>query len=267
MNWNESNRFRIQYIRFGERLFKTMLRDINKELRAALSDVQTTADIEGVIERFEPTVNVRDYFTRLYVHTGVGMAGKIKKDLTNSSKKTNFDSDIDIWTEQMIDFVNTRCGTKIAAITRQNYSDIERVARQAIGLGAEQGMGAEQIAKLIMNQQGEIAKWRALRIARTEVVSASNEGAMLGAESTGIEVKKIWLATGVPGPSGFMREDHDMMNEVAVDMNEPFILPDGTQMMFPGDPDPEVPASHVINCRCTVVFEPKESIIDAILRS
>ena len=263
MNWNEANRFRIQYIRFGERLFRTMMRDITSELKEALKDVQTTTDIEGAVERLQLSVNVRDYVTRLYVHTGVGMAKKIKKDLTSASKKTNFDSDIDIWTEQMIDFVNGRCGEKIASITRQNYADIERITRNAIMAGTEEGLGAGQLARLIVKEQGNIATWRALRIARTEVVSASNEGAMLGADSTGIEVKKIWLATGAPGPSGYMRDDHDMMDGEEANMNEPFILPDGTQLMFPGDPSG--PAEHVINCRCAVAFEPKESTIDSIL--
>ena len=103
---------------------------------------------------------------------------------------------------------------------------------------------------------GEIHRWRALRIARTEVLSASNEGMMMGAAEMGEAMTKIWLSTGYPGPGGHMREDHEAMNDVAVDVNEPFTLPDGVQMDYPGDPD--APPEHVINCRCSIAFEVKK---------
>ena len=251
---------RVAYIRFGERWFKRMLNEARQELRQALANVQTSADVEGAIENLSLTVDVEEYFRRFYVHVGTGMAGKVKINLTRAKKRFNFANDLDIWTEQMIEFVETRCGVKIAQTTRMLFDDIEAATVKALRAGTEAGWGADRIAKEIMIQQGKISEWRALRIARTEAVGASNEGAMMGVESTGIQVYKVWLATGFPGPSGYMREDHDAMNNERVDYNEPFVLPDGSHLDYPGDPsgDPK----HIINCRCAVGFEPKDSLLN-----
>jgi hypothetical protein len=92
-----------------------------------------------------------------------------------------------------------------------------------------------------------------MRIARTEVVSASNFGANQAAMDSGLDLEKIWLHPGHPGPAGYNRDDHQSMNGVAVPMNEDFVLPDGTLMPFPG----QGPAKHTINCRCQVAFQPR----------
>ena len=263
MTWEQVNKMRIKYIRYGENLFRKMLREQELIVRTALKDVQTTADIDNAIESLDLGANIRKYYEDYYIRTGVAMARMMKRNLTSRKKAITFDDSEDIWTEQMREFVATRCGTKITATTRSSYADIERLTRRALLQGTEQGLGAGDIAKIIGRDMAKMDKWKALRIARTEAVSASNEGAVLGARDTGIELKKVWLAAGGPGPSGFQRDDHQDMHETEVDMNEDFVLPDGTRMEYPGSPD--APPEHVINCRCTVAFEPKESLIDSYL--
>ena len=83
------------------------------------------------------------------------------------------------------------------------YADIEKNVRKAVALGAENGWGAQRIANEIMSLQGKMDGWKAMRIARTEVVGASNVGSQAGADDAGIPLDKVWLATpsGIPAAS------------------------------------------------------------------
>lgn len=91
-----------------------------------------------------------------------------------------------------------------------------------------------------------------VRIARTETTRVQNSAKMdIGKEGQrlGYEMEKVWIAT----TDGRVREDHLAMNGVAVDQDDPFILPDGSKMMFPGDISLGADASQVCNCRCTII--------------
>ena len=83
-------------------------------------------------------------------------------------------------------------------------------------------------------------------------MTASNKGAMSGVSEFDIQLKKVWLST----VDGRERDWHIGIDPV--DMNEKFIV-NGVEMDHPGDPKggPE----NVINCRCAVAFEPKESVL------
>jgi len=83
-------------------------------------------------------------------------------------------------------------------------------------------------------------------IARTETagaVGATNQAAM---EEAGYDYK-MWIARG--GARG--RADHTAMNGKVVKVNEPFILPDGEECMYPTDPSLSV--KHRVNCGCKSV--------------
>jgi len=60
---------------------------------------------------------------------------------------------------------------------------------------------------------------------------------------------KRWVST----TDGRVREDHLAMNGVEVPQDEPFVLPDGSKMMFPADISLGADVSQVVNCRCTMI--------------
>ena len=91
-----------------------------------------------------------------------------------------------------------------------------------------------------------------IRIARTETTRVQNSAKMdIGKEGQrlGYTMFKRWIAT----TDGRVRDDHLAMNGVEVPQDEPFVLPDGSKMMFPGDISMGAPPEQVINCRCTVI--------------
>lgn len=88
-------------------------------------------------------------------------------------------------------------------------------------------------------------KGRANRIARTEMLSASNAGSFNAMKQTGVE-KKEWLTS----RDSKVRDTHKAMNGQTVKLDEPFLSPSGVKLQYPGDPSAGA-ASEIINCRCT----------------
>jgi uncharacterized protein with gpF-like domain len=142
-------------------------------------------------------------------------------------------------------FIETRMGRKITAIDETSREMI----RRAIEKGISEGKGMEQIADDIdraVDLEPIVAN-RAMVIARTEVISASNFGSQLGARSTGLQLEKQWLAT----PDTRTRDSHADADGQTRKLDEEYIV-GGEALMFPGDPQGS--AENVINCRCTEVY-------------
>lgn len=117
--------------------------------------------------------------------------------------------------------------------------------------GLLKGESINKIARRLKDVSEKSLK-DSIRIARTETVRVANsakqdilhEGTRLG-----FKMKKRWIAT----TDGRVREDHLAMNGVEVNEDEPFVLPDGSKMMFPGDISLGAPPEQTIQCRCTMV--------------
>ena len=134
-------------------------------------------------------------------------------------------------------------GKKIVEITQTTLTQI----MTGIQIGREEGLGQAGIAKRILEQSPIRSYQRAALIARTEVHSASNYGALKQAEDSGLEMQKEWLAA----RGSRTRESHRKASGQVVGLNEPFIV-GGERLMYPGDPDGS--GAETINCRCTVAY-------------
>lgn len=108
---------------------------------------------------------------------------------------------------------------------------------------------------ILSRYEDRLLKTRGDTIARTETIEAYGQGrneatAQLletGALGEGLTIIKEWQS------AGDAREDHREMQGVQVAFDEPFTLPDNSQMMFPGDSSLGAPAEQIINCRCVVI--------------
>jgi len=132
--------------------------------------------------------------------------------------------------------------------------------------GQSEGLGVEAIARLINLRIPVISRRRGALIARTETHGAANFGADQAARSTGLDMRKRWIAVEDPRTRDFGEGDgvvdafnHRSMDGQIVDMDQPFKMPSrrfGTlDAMFPGDP--ELPAGATINCRCAIAHTVK----------
>lgn len=131
--------------------------------------------------------------------------------------------------------------------TREQLSDaIVESVRDAAATGLSQSETIDQIRERITEVYDFAAGGRAERIARTEVIGASNAGSMQAMRDLGT-VGKEWLTS----RDDRVRETHDAMDGQRVAVNDAFISPDGETLQYPGDQSAGPGA--VVNCRCTIV--------------
>ena len=87
---------------------------------------------------------------------------------------------------------------------------------------------------------------RSKRIARTEVIGATNDGQLSAYGEAGMKGKK-WLTA----RDEKVRASHQIDGQV-VPITESFTTGDGNRLNYPGDRSTGAPAGDIINCRCTV---------------
>lgn len=151
------------------------------------------------------------------------------------------------WTSRLRRFITTEGATSIRAITEATRSIIRRVLTDA----ADRGLGVAEAARELRSQVATLSVERSISIVRTELIAASNQGSLLGAQATGLKLQKVWLAT--PGPR--TRPTHREANGQATTMEGWFTVGDA-RGRYPGDP--LLPAGERVRCRCTVTYRPLE---------
>lgn len=239
MTWAEINRKRLPYIRMGERLFKTMYDRLRKQLVDELKKAQDINEMMQIGVNIQPDRGaVQEAMEKYYLRT----TGDWAKMTAKSRKITKQEDD---WQAIILEYVRTKKGPGIDSIIRTHGGDIENIVKRFVEEGMAEGYGIEKIARNIGKAQGEMDLWKALRIARTEVVNASNEGVKIGASELPGNKKKVWISTF----DARSRDDHMAMDGVEVPMNEMFTLPNGSMLEYPGDSANGM-AGDVINCRC-----------------
>jgi len=122
--------------------------------------------------------------------------------------------------------------------------------RTILETGLKDNLSVDVIAENINEYFDGMNPIRAMRIARTEVTSASNFGIMESYRQVGTVQTRAWITARDEDVrvAHLDVEQESIANPVPV--GDPFIV-NGVAMMYPGDS--AGPASEVINCRCTVV--------------
>ncbi len=116
----------------------------------------------------------------------------------------------------------------------------------------------DEITKIINQLENRTLKYRADTIARTEALDAlraGQEAAMNQAIELGEvekqDTQKVWDATG----DDRTRPDHLLMEGQTVGVDEPFVFPDGSRAMYPGDRSLNASKSNLIQCRCRLRYK------------
>ncbi len=137
---------------------------------------------------------------------------------------------------------------KMKGVSDELWSEIST----SLAEGVNNGESIEQLAERVKNA-AMVTTPRALTVARTTVVNASNAGSFAQATllATDDAMKKQWVAT----EDLRTRDDHREADGQTVPLMGKFTV-GGWLMDHPGDPD--APAGEVINCRCTLVYDLNE---------
>ncbi len=233
---------------------KVFERKYQRVMRRALLDqikpVLEWTDYAGYEDRVDRAIReepIREAMEKLYEDTATYFARRQTERLSKAEG--------DVWLDQVRRFVRTKVGDRITWITQETGRLIIDAIRASIEYyGALAGGGTTTLTDAIKDdlrfEYGEIARWRAMRIAQTETMTAQNYGSRMAAESWGVELTKSWMVSGVN-----TRESHyqAQADNQQIPMDQPFIV-SGHDCDQPGDPS--LPADEVINCGCYIVYEP-----------
>jgi hypothetical protein len=126
------------------------------------------------------------------------------------------------------------------------------IVRKAIAAGKP--LSQNDLDRITGRYSDRMLKHRADTIARTESITAlragRREGIQQGIEAGAIRrdrIKRVWSAT----LDKRTREDHvDMNGKEVQGMDAPFVFPDGSMALYPGDTSLGADGSQTINCRC-----------------
>jgi HK97 family phage portal protein len=140
--------------------------------------------------------------------------------------------------EHLQNFAGERIGRLVDNTTRESL-------RSTLVEGVRAGESAKVLAKRVREVFDEASTFRAVRIARTEVVHSSNFATYTAYETVDIVQKRQWVST----PDSRTRDAHIALNGQVKEMGVRFTV-GGASAMYPGDFGI---ASLDVNCRCTIV--------------
>jgi len=236
------NRLRAGYDRRYTKLFRAVL---NKQITPVLKSIDESG-LMNTLEKFNELMSedmIAKAYIKLYKDVGLRFA-----KITNRSVKS------DAWMEDVLSrlaFVSDPVRTRIVSVAETSRGEALKIIQGVLDEGMTEGLGIPEISsnirKTLPDAWKVASKFRAQRIAQTEVVSASNFGSIQGAKATGLPVNKVWLTGGAN-----IRDEHLMAEGESVPIGQKFIRT-GEDMDFPGDPTGS--AWNVINCKCAIAYE------------
>lgn len=249
--------FIIREKRHERKYARLFLSALSRQFRAAAKQYAETGSFTVDDSMLEPI------FRRLYVEimpTEAELSWEIFVAPLASDQKDILDSlasllgisstrgeRIRLWRRMAEEYINTWILTKISQVSNTTQKSIAAVVER----GINEGKGVRDIAKDIRTESGgEINKNRSRLIARTETIGAMNRGKRLSMATSNLEWEKKWI----PFVDEKTRVSHrGMSSKGFIPFDQPYVLSNGDNMMYPGDPNGS--AANVCNCRCTEVYQ------------
>lgn len=254
MRWLERNRRKWEgyakkaYRQALRQQYRTMLDEWVKQAKAVGTGAIDVAESLTI-----PTEPMRKAMEQVYVTVGADFARATVGNIKGAAKNLKDD----YYTEFMRAYVYEIVGERITLISNTTRQRFIRQVKAAVDEALKEGLSIEQTAERIAKATQSDVNYRAIRIARTEIVSASNAGSLQGAKSTGLALKKVWLAS----KRGHTRRSHKEMDGKEAELSGAFEVPmykgnsyaGMERLKYPGDPDGS--PGNTVNCRCTIVYK------------
>lgn len=247
--WRQAEVQRRKWIQLGARIVGRYIRDTKKDVVTAIGE---SFSAEGALTNgllaSSNKKRVQAMIAQIWIEAGGAYARRIRRELAGR-KADEWWNIADFWEDYVYDLISSQFTQKINGIDETTQKAIQNALQQ----GVEQGMSVQDMAKMISDGSiPNMDKARALRIARTEVIGASNAGSIQGARSMDIKgLKKKWLVS----LDGRERQSHAQTSASTIlnpiDINDKFNV-GGSLMDYPGDPMGA--ADQVVNCRCAIGY-------------
>ena len=253
--WLKVERLRVQLDDKYSSLFNVA---IKKDLEQFANDVKSFG-VNGALSMmgsYAWNEDMIEIMRKLYKEVAVLFGNAVYRAIGIMNRKSASSPFNDLWVQEAINFLIQYGFTLVANITQTTKTKLQEI----ISKGMEEGKGINQIVRDILSDETiGYSMMRARRIARTEVMRASNYASMIAVQQHDFEVDKIWISRKDDRTRRIPKNnyDHYNMDGQKVPYNEVFVSlgkkGDVVLADFPGDPT--TPAGFTINCRCTVGFE------------
>jgi len=246
--WKATQRRRNAYESKFASLFRITLNRQFKELAEKVNEQNYNSRL--LLDTIKPDAIWKRY-EQLYTLVGADFA----RDQYNRLKGNDPDlltKEEDVWYNYLRHYVKNRLWKRIESVNQTSVETAGRIINDVLSQTVSEGLGAYETAtrirKGLIEEGIKYNQWRALRIARTEIMTASNVGSMEGAKATGEALQKYWI----PTYDSRSRDTH-----MAVEAQNPKMMNEtfqvgAYQMQHPGDPAGG--AEEVINCRCAIAY-------------
>jgi HK97 family phage portal protein len=187
-----------------------------------------------------------DEWHTVYKRIVVPVAEDFARHTLQSIKAEGYDAwevkfELDIFTSTVLKWLTTEGAKRVVAVLDTTKDSI----RKELATGVAAGEGIYQLTKRLTAMYNDFSMVRAERIARTEVISASNLGSQIAAKATNLPLWKEWIAT----KDDRVRDAHWEANGQKQKIDVPYTVM-GEKLMFPGDGSLGASASNLIQCRC-----------------
>ena len=240
--WQRAERQRAKHTRWARRVFQKALMMQFVAFDSKWSQVSQLAQMTQNTN--VPSSPVADAMNEVYLRVGYDFATLTDKELKSTMPYRTKDYTESAFNEYMSAWLATNAGARIDGITSYTQQLIQTI----LGRAVEQGLSIDKAQAMIREEFTAMSRMRAERIARTEIVGASNRGSLISAQSTGLTLNKEWIATLDPLRT---RDTHMEADGQTVPLMGKFIV-GGVEMDTPGDMS--APADEVVNCRCSIRF-------------
>jgi hypothetical protein len=162
-------------------------------------------------------------------------------------------NELSTWRLLLNDYINSRIGLRIVQVTQTTIKFVQKIISESIAAGD----GALVTARKL-REKTDFNKNRSLAIARTETVTAMNQGKYMAALSSKFEMEKRWI----PANDKRTRHSHlEFLNSGFIPMESLFSVSTRSggedAARYPGDES--LSAENAINCRCSISFRLKRN--------
>jgi uncharacterized protein with gpF-like domain len=242
---------------------------IKKELTEFVNDINK-AGLQGALSlmgAYAWNESMMKIMNQLYKESAILFGNSVYRAVGVMGQKSDTFGLNSEWVKEVLNFLVQYGFTLVSNMTQTTKVKLQEI----VAKGIQEGKSIDQITKDILSDETTgYSMMRAKRIARTEVMRASNYAAMIGADKHPFEVDKVWISARDKRTRRIPKDmyDHYDMNGQKVGWADDFTSTgkrgDLVVAGFPGDPT--TPAGFSINCRCTVGFEPKRDANGKLIR-
>jgi len=229
-------------------VFSIAIRDQYRAVLHAL-DHYSIAQLKEILPQIISQEPITNAFDKTYT-SATEIATTWRKQLLPPQKDGVEEMYTEHFKKKLREFARTRAASRVTSITDTTRQRIESVINMSIEEGASVSTMRDIITTSIIDDYKEFTPARAQLIAQTEMVTSSNEAAILAARSTGLETRNFWSTSGLPNVrDSHLQAEADSNDSGGVADGEPF----SNGLLYPGDPNG--PPEEVCNCHCTLLIE------------